>query len=294
MQVLATISDTKRLALVVDLRTDAITSIPQRAEFTDASISGRPACRPFGITWSPDELYIANNRQLLSFDRRLDFQRISATRLQVNTHQIAYHAGRVWAASPWTNSLIGVSANPLVSAVEFDLQDHVLRDYCRDENTAEDDKYHFNSLLWADQNLFVAAHALGAESFINHYDSETFTLLNVLNDAGAEIHGLARHDGELFWLSTKTGELRSDAGRCLMLSRWGYARGFAVTRAYFIVGISEFLSRGSRHKGDSWIQVIDRRSEDVVHETRLRDTGSINDLRLLDEHDFAHRLDRFL
>ena len=85
-----------------------------------------------------------------------------------------------------------------------------------------------------------------------------------------------------------TEEIRSDAGYRLPLTRSGYARGFAMTDQYFIVAISEFLVRDERHGGDSWIHVIDRVDGTVVNEVHLSDTGSINDLRLLDEYDYGH------
>jgi len=98
---------------------------------------------------------------------------------------------------------------------------------------------------------------------------------------------LARYEGELFWISTKTGEIRSDAGYSQPLCRPGYARGLAMTSDQFIVATSEFRSRRERHAGDSWIQVIDRQKGVVIDEIHIADTGSINDLRLLDEYDYV-------
>lgn len=288
MQILATISDTKRLALVIDLETAEIkAAIPVHAEFFDATIQDRPHCRPFGITWNGDNLYIANNRQLLVFDRQLGFQCIADTPLQVNTHQLACGNGRIWAANPWTDSLIGVPVNPGDTALEFDLLTQTLRDYDGRKVTSRD-IHHFNSLLWVDGQFFVGAHGLKKNSFINQHDAKTFSLVGVRHGVGNHIHGLARQNGALFWLNTEAGEIRSDSGFCLPLSRWGYARGFAMTSDYFVVGISEFLGRNDRYGGDSWVQVIDRSDGELVKEIRLRDTGSLNDLRIIDEYDFGH------
>jgi hypothetical protein len=288
MKILATISDMKRLALVIDLQTgDIEATIPVQAEFFDITIQNRPHCRPFGITWNGDELFISNNRQLLVYDRKLAFQRIASTRLQVNTHQLAYGNGRVWAANPWTDSLIGVPTDPRDTALEFDLMTQTLRDYNGVDVTSRD-IHHFNSVLWVDGQFFAGAHGLGKDSFINQHDAETFTLVGVRHGVGNFIHGLARQDGVLFWLNTESGEIRSDYGFCLPLTRWGFARGFALTRDYFVVGISEFLGRSDRYGGDSWVQVIDRSDGELVSEIRLRDSGGLNDLRLLDEYDFAH------
>ncbi len=294
MLILATISDMKRLALVMNLASGETSVMPVRAEFMDPTIRGRAQCRPFGITWNASELYIVNNRQLLVFDKNFTFLRISPTRLQVNTHQLCYNNQRVWAASPWINSLVGVPENASGSAVEFDIRKQVIHDYDSGEGSEEEDIYHFNSLLWAEGSLFVAAHGRGGPSFINQYDAETFRLLSVRDeDVGGHIHGLACHEGELFWLSTATNEIRSDAGYCRPLSRSGYARGFAVTSRYFVVAISEYLKRGLRHCGDSWIQLIDRQNDQLISELLLKDAGSVNDLRILDEYDFAHCVSPF-
>src|SRR5712671_5509100 len=93
MRILATISDMTRLGVVLDLKSSETIIIPVRPEFIEPSVEGRPPCRPFGITWSADELFIANNRQLLIFDKQLDFLRTSVTRLQINVHQLAYTCG---------------------------------------------------------------------------------------------------------------------------------------------------------------------------------------------------------
>lgn len=292
MLVLATVSDMARVGIVVDMESDATDTISVRPEFHDATVLGRAPCRPFGITWDADHLFIVNNRQLLVFDRQLRFLRMSRTRLQVNMHQLAYQDGRVWAVSPWTSSLVGVSRTPAVEAVEFDLLNHTDRPYVAREGDERDDVSHFNSLLWADGYLFVAAHNFGA-SFIHQYHRHTRELARVHTDVGECIHGLARYRGELFWISSATAEIRSDRGYCLPLTKPGYARGFAMTNRYFIVGTSQDFYRELRHTGDSWIRVIDRNQGEVVNEIHLRNTGSINDLRLIDEYDYAHRVQPF-
>jgi hypothetical protein len=213
--------------------------------------------------------------------------------LQVNIHQLAYSAGYVWAVSPWTNSLIGVCCSSDADAVEFDLRENSLRHYIERAASDSDDRWHFNSLLWTGEHLFVAAHAFGGTSFINRYDAATLELNKVYSEVGASVHGLAFYADELIWISTNTQEIRSESGYRQPLGKPGYARGFAMTSGQFIVATSEFLSRGNRHAGDSWIQVIDRHQGLVLKEFHLADTGSINDLRLLDEYDYAHGVDPF-
>ena len=310
MQVLVTISDMKRLALAVDLISDRVDAIPVRPEFNDFTIKGRPPCRPFGITWTTTELFIANNRQLLVFDSRLEYSKTLSHSLQINTHQLAFHGGRVWVVSPSTNSLIGVSLDSSAGDIELKLLENTSLDSSAGdtelkllENTVvpyvpraaslDEDLVHFNSLLWANDRLYVAAHAFGAQSFITSYDQNTLVLQSLRQEVGKSIHGLAMHGGELFWLSTGASEVRSSGGHVWPISRQGYARGFAVTDDYFVVAVSQFLSRKARWGGDSWIQLINRKSAIVEKEIHLRDTGSINDLRVLDVYDYAHQLQPF-
>ena len=290
MKILATLSDANRLALVVDLDSGESTHvIDTRPEFFDANVIGRAACRPFGITWNSRELFIVNNRQLLVFDHEFRFLRIFGALLQINMHQIAFWRDKVWAVSPWTNSIIGVPPGISGPAVELDLTNSRVRAYTERDGREGDDKCHFNSLLWADGHLFVGAHAFGGSSFIIQYHASSLRLEDVHRDVGSAIHGLARYQDELFWISTKTCEIRSDAGYRLRLRRPGYARGFAMTKQHFVVATSEVLARGERHAGDSWIQVIDRERGTLAREVHLRATGGINDLRLLDRYDYAHR-----
>lgn len=294
MLVLATISDTRRLALLLDARSGAVRSLPVQPEFFDPDVVGRTSCRPFGITWNSGRLYVTNNRQLLVFDAALTYRGTMPTRLQVNTHQLAYRDGRVWAVSPWTNSLIGVTVAGSQADLELNLLDQTVTVYSPRMASEDQDAWHFNSVLWADGRLYVAAHAFGAKSFVISHDDETFELVGGHAEVGSSIHGLALCEGELFWLSTGTEEIRSSRGYVLGLSRKGYARGFAMTPDYFIVAISEYLSRREeRSGGDSWIQVIDRHARCTMTEFHLRDTGSINDLRLLDEFDYAHHVEPF-
>jgi len=288
MQILATISDMSRLGIVLDLESGAIADVPVRPGFIDASIQGRAPCRPFGITWHGDELFVANNRQLLVFDKQLEFKRTMGTPLQVNTHQLAFCGSYVWAVSPWTNSLIGICPSDEVMGVEFDILEQKLLPYASRRAPENDDKRHFNSLLWTEDHVYISAHNFDRPSFILGFCRESLKIDSILENAGFAIHGLALHEEQLFWISSMTNEIRSSSGYSYRLSRQGYARGFAVTAQYFIVAISESRSRNKRSGGDSWIQVIDRQSGAVAGEFYLADTGSVNDLRLLDECDYAH------
>src|SRR5579863_7304227 len=92
MIVFATVSDMTRVGVVLDLETGRARDIPCLPQFFDPTVVGRPQCRPFGITWTPNEFFVVNNRQLLVFDPDFGYLRTESIRLQVNMHQIAYHS----------------------------------------------------------------------------------------------------------------------------------------------------------------------------------------------------------
>jgi len=293
MVIFATVSDTVRVGIVLDLETGATNEVACRPEFSDPTVIGRAPVRPFGITWCDAELFVANNRQILVFDAALTYVRTLDTPLFVNTHQLAYRANRIWAASPWSDSLIGVALDPAQTDLEFDLFRQRVIPYVPRPGYERDDVHHINSLLWADGRLFVAAHNLGEPSFILCFDAERMRLAEMYSGAGHAIHGLALRGDDLYWISSRTNEIRSRAGFRFVLPRAGFARGLALGGALLVVAISEHRSRIDRTDGDSWVLVIDLDAACVVAEYALRGTGSINDLRLLDVPDAAHGLPPF-
>jgi len=288
MKVIATVSDMRCIAIVFNLESGLEQLIPMRPEFNDLSLKRVDSCNPFGITWFSEQIFIANNRQILVFDKKFNYVRTLTTLLQGNTHQLSYHEGMIWAVSPWRNSLIAIPGESNIRCVEFDLLRKEAIEYCPIGGSESDDQYHFNSLLWTDTQLFVTAHAFGKESFIYCFDAATLCLQSVLHNVGRSIHSVALHDGELFWIDTNEGMIRSTLGFRHQLSKSGFARGLCVTRDYFVVGISDRLPRRLRHTQGAWIQLIDRRESRVLAEWRLGNTGGIKDLRLLDEYDYAH------
>jgi hypothetical protein len=211
-----------------------------------------------------------------------------------NVHQIVYRSDRVWGVSPWTNSLISIDPSPNAQdRFEIELLTGKIRKGEPVLATADLDRAHFNSIYWNDERLLIAAHNSGRESFIIEYDPRTYAVRSIRHDAGRMIHSLATEETDLFWISTGTSEIRSASGYRLRLKREEFARGFAMTAELFVVGYSTRAPRSSRIGNDSWIHVIDRISGNVLEEFHLRDTGDLNDLRLLDVTDASHNVRPF-
>ena len=295
MKVLATISNMTQLAAVLDLESGTIESIPIRPEFIDPTVpEDRFPCTPFGITWDSTntKLFVSNNRQLLVYDRNFQYRETLSTPLHMNVHQLGYHDGCVWAASPRTNSLIGIFLDGS-SAVELDIFRQRLIPYVPRDSADREDLKHVNSLLWAHDALYVAAHNFGS-SFIVSFDKTTFRLSSITRDVGGSIHGVAQHEGELFWIDTEGHAVRSSGGLRVPLTRQGFGRGFAMSKDYFVVGISRISDRALRAAGDAYVHLIDRTSRTMISEHHISDCGNIHDLRLIDEFDFAHGVQPFL
>ncbi len=288
MRIVATISNREKIAVIINVDGRVVDHIPADASFFDRNVKGRDACRPFGITWDLESLYIINNSQLLEygFDFRLKARHDHV--LHTNCHQAVMRDGLLWVASPWTNTIFCVC--PARAAVIWELNPlagRMARPETRDPNQ-NSDLYHFNGLLWAEERLFVTAHAFGPRSFILELDGRSHQLVRRFDNVGSMIHGIGYQDNQLFWLSSGTGELCSSQGLRHPLSRSGFARGLALSKETFVVGISERRSRDERFSGHSWIQLIDRRSLELVNEFFIEDAGSINELRLCDVFDYAH------
>jgi hypothetical protein len=293
MRVIATISDTVRLAIVIDLLTGEVREIPVLPEFANYGRVGRELCYPFGITWTDENLFVSNNEQLLMFDKNLEFVRVHKTQLQKNIHQLAFRDGRVWAVSPWTNSVIGVSIIGKQPDLELFVDDDLVLPYVERESNEGADRCHLNSILWTHKSMYVAAHNLKNPSKIHRFEADTLKRVKTFENVGSAMHGLALDGDEMFWISSGTDELKSNKGLILPLGTAGFPRGLIVTQDVFVVTVSEFLSRHERWGGWSRLIVLDRRDHSVIDELHFADTGSINDIRLLDGDDYAHGVKPF-
>lgn len=288
MKIIATLSNPEKVAVILDTDANREHCIPTRTSFFDDCVVGRASCRPFGITWDEGALYIVNNSQLIYFDSSFRFKRQEDRLLHTNCHQAVARGGLLWIASPWTNSILQVCPTSAQFVQELNpLTGEISKSRNHDRNLNAD-IYHFNSLLWVRNRLFIAAHAFGPKSFILEIDGRSFRIVRRVEKVGSMIHGIGYHDGELIWLSSGTGEIRSSFGLRHPLSRNGFARGLSVTEDTFVVGISERRSRGARCSGNSWIQLIDRQTLELKEEFLIEDSGSLNDLRVIDIFDYAH------
>lgn len=291
VKAIATISNMREVAVIIDLATGEEKRVAALPQFRDDAITDSNPCRPFGISWRREHLFIANNRQLLVYDESLDFLHTHETPLHENVHQLCVHGERLWAVSPRTNSLIGVSLFHEAS-VEFDIFRQRIGTYEPRSSKESDDLKHVNSILWSGDSLFVSAHNFGP-SFIMEFDVESLSLRRIRRDIGGSIHGLAIDDGDLFWIDTEGNAVRSADGYHRPLHRHGFARGFAMTEDVFVVGISEVTDRRARIDGDAFIHIVERSTGALLSEHRLEGTGNINDLRLLGDFDLAHGVTPF-
>jgi hypothetical protein len=209
-------------------------------------------------------------------------------------HQIRYHDRLLWvvngrrpellAVDPLTRTTVGQV--PLAELVPVELRHDAPANH-------PDDYYHFNSLHFCEDRLFVLAHNWDHGSFVlelRYPDPDLFfgrpQLIQVHTNLGLQSHDVFSDGRSLYVLDSAHGCLLTNDGRTCPVGltelRGGYLRGLAVTDAYFYIGQGSFSdARIDRLMGMSWISVVDRQTLKVVSVLEVGPYGNTCDLLLL-------------
>lgn len=211
-------------------------------------------------------------------------------------HQIRYHDGLVWlmncrepelvAFDPGRGEVVGgVALGPLVP------------DELRHPPPAEHpgDGYHFNSLDFVGDRLFVLAHNWGHGSFALElgYPGATAFLRTprvraVHTGLGTQAHDVFADEGRLFVLDSGAGRLVvSGGGRAGPPGGLGFARGLAVNHDFIFIGHGTVGRREDRVTSPTHITVLDRRTSAVVAAVDVGPFGNPCDLLLMSEPDWS-------
>jgi len=67
-----------------------------------------------------------------------------------------------------------------------------------------------------------------------------------------------------------------------------WTRGIAVTKKYILVGTSIFSPRRNRLLGHGQVSLLDRKTLEVLDTKVFDDVGAVMEVRVVDEHDYAH------
>ena len=274
MKLLVSVVNKESFLYIVDLEKDETTSVPIHADFIDNSITLRPKCRPFGISWDQNYFYIANNKRLHRFDKSLKYIDTPILNLAANSHQITYKDGFIYLASPWANAIVKINTIDF-SQNYFDL---IKNEWAVASDAAQriDDLMHVNSVLIVENKLYVNAHNFGS-SYIIVYDLKTFKKIEEIK-SGLTSHNIAIDD-RIYFLNTGKRTFEN-----FTFNENVFLRGFGMTKTHWFIGASPW-DKTNRY-GESEIVIINR--ADGFKKT-VKISGDISDLRVLDEFDFSHQ-----
>lgn len=232
----------------------------------------RPPHRPFGLTWNKDHIFVANRTNLLIYNSDLKLVDVRRYLLDQNTHQISVYGEQL------------ISTMTTKDCINFvDLKDfsyklwHPKFGYFK-QGTG---KYHINSVLVSDQDIYVMIHNGDKESKIIVGDK-------VIKTGHHKCHNIYLDKDVIGFIATK--ERRVVIGdKVITHPAWRkmFMRGLAGDDKQLAVGASNFnLERKDRPNGDSFVSVI--KDGEVRKHCFLEESGDINDLRRIDGPDFCH------
>lgn len=251
---------------------------------------GRARWRPFGLTWSADRLFVANEQSLLVFDWSFDLLAVHRGLFFANSHALERdRRGDLLSVCCWANALVHWSLATHTRRV-YDLVNCCWLDGDPADVGKGVDAHHFNAAAFSPARLCVLGHNRGRQSFVRvltknyHHDDD-------LELDASQAHGLAYVDGALWTLDTGGGgDLVATTGERMQtdIPTGRFARGWAWDGGarWAIAHAAPSEKRVGRATGAATIAVDDgHRRRDWV----LAGTGAINELRFLDVDDVAHQ-----
>lgn len=186
-------------------------------------------------------------------------------------HQIAFHAGRLWVACSY-DDLIAI----------YDGR-HWERWYPALQDDAQPDRYHFNSIFFDGDELYLLAHQYGP-SAAWRCDARTLTVLEKI-PLGEKAHNLWKLAGVLHACSSGSGAIESAGG--WRLSVGAFPRGVAITEDLILVGLSEVAERQRRGLTTGSVRVFDR-EWNLLRDIRLPGHGLVLEIRLPGRRDLCN------
>jgi len=163
---------------------------------------------PWGIAQANNNIYIASNHTLVSFDKdSLEFKEVISTSGAAATHQIAYHDGYIYRANTSNDTVTRISLNSS-EEIHFSFKDFSITDtFDIPDNDDSLDYRHLNSIVAHNDEIYVLAHNRNmteSEVFILDKDMKSVRSLSSLDFI---CHEIIIHDGHLYSLGTSSGTL---------------------------------------------------------------------------------------
>jgi len=209
----------------------------------------------YGITRSPDQIFVAARRRLVSSETPMDQEHgvilvFDPGLCHINTitapfplrdmHQIKWHRGLLWVTCSFDN-MVAV----------FDGKKWHRWYPLGEPKEAERDQNHFNSFLFENRLIWILAHNKGPSTLMA-FDINTRRLIRQ-QDLGIQAHNLWRQQQEMLTCSSGNGRIVGEKGFCLETG--GFPRGVACLNHRRYVGISELAERKDRDYTSGVIRV---------------------------------------
>ena len=184
---------------------------PQTEELNCPELEGqgRATHRPFGIDISENNIYIASNNKLASFNKKdLKFESLIDLPLYINTHQILKDQDTFYTTNTAVNNIgiynTNTSSNTFLDVSTFKLSRETPE---APENSEALDEHHVNSLFEYEDNIYFCLHNRGKElSYYGYFDKTDHKVRHII-DLGTCGHNILITHNIMYTLSTGTGEL---------------------------------------------------------------------------------------
>lgn len=253
----------------------------------DAADPTRPPFRPFGITWCDEYLYVANRTCLLVFDSNLDFVDKVRGILDQNTHQIAWHKGKLISTMTRCDCIAFIDPETLDRQYFHPYEGWLQgRPECLDHDS---ERYHINSVVAKGDLVYMLLSNRGRrQSEVAVLDMRTGLTEWIAPTATLRAHGIyvgpeglgtldtgGQHD---LWMSGERVNLYT--------SNVSFCRGLAGNNVELACGHFNKQSRRFRGEGGSAIKIVRQGQVDESH--HVQNIGAINDMRLVDGVDMCH------
>lgn len=298
-QLIATVSNPEYAFVVIDTVTQELTRVHSSPELLtfesheDENIAYPH--RPFGITWRNGEILICNRKVIWRFDRQYMYLGFLHMGLTPDPHQIVARDGRLWIATPRLNCFMFIGREGRKHFCPITNNGSVV-DPPQDVSGTNDINQ-YNSLLFTNNCAYFLAHNKDQESGSEirqfGYKDNPLELTYLCSYwMGAKAHGISVDKKERV-ATVLTGDMaliRSDGiGVEIPKSDNTFARGLALSKdSYYVASFSEQQQLYQGGNTDVFIDAFD--SETLEYKARwiLPDVGAVNDLRLINEFDYAH------
>ncbi len=237
----------------------------------------------YGVTWNEERIYCSRNPKhnpisvIDVFDK--SFQLLEPLFFSIqpnNVHQILIIDGRLHITNTQCDRII-----------EYNLCSGEMKSH--NWTGEEGDRCHINSIWIEGDRIYVVESGLKGKKCppaIQVLDKSYKSLIKHYVHT-RHIHNVYMEGGE-FYNCSHTGLMKGDQELDLRKDKEnGFFRGLARSNTHWYIGESQVLPRPERSFGDASILVLDN-DFNIADVIALKDTGQIQDIRIMDEPDLAH------